>query len=462
LLETAEQSLQRLAGLQNYDATQQVTPMKPARCPRYIGIALHLLWGGAATLPWSHAVAQLPPNEPSGAEAPATGTGFSRWLNPSTAPFIPVPEIDVDPNSGTTLGLLPVWVQTDDNHQIRRIIAPDLLHNPYFGYGAHGRIFAYPSVDEQWSVVAGVQQRVERGVDLEYEAGREREQRLSVAGSLVYDRNGSPRFYGIGNDSPAIAQTNYTDEQEVVQAQIGLNLNHTWQLRYTGRARVVDVLPGTLAGIASTNLRFGRLLGVGINSELLNRLAIIYDTRDDLNVPSRGMQWIAYGGLASRRGVFNDSLYSEAGVDGRAFWPIANDTVLAAHMALRYLPTAHRVPFWALSSLGGGQSEIGGEQPLRGYGEGRYYDRDSFSTTVELRHRVATFNADATLVDLEVTPFVDLGRVFPLADTMPLSHLHSVGGLGFRGIARPFVVGYVDLGYGSEGLAVFTGISYPF
>jgi hypothetical protein len=35
-------------------------------------------------------------------------------------------------------------------------------------------------------------------------------------------------------------------------------------------------------------------------------------------------------------------------------------------------------------------------------------------------------------------------------------------GVGFRGIAPPSVVGYVDIGKGHEGLAVFTGIGYPF
>jgi hypothetical protein len=34
--------------------------------------------------------------------------------------------------------------------------------------------------------------------------------------------------------------------------------------------------------------------------------------------------------------------------------------------------------------------------------------------------------------------------------------------VGFRAIARPFVVGYVDFGLGSEGVAVFTGLNYPF
>jgi outer membrane protein assembly factor BamA len=360
------------------------------------------------------------------------------------------------------VGILPVWVQTDDQHQISRIIAPDLLHNPYFGWGGHARIYAYPSEDEQWSVVAGIEQRVERGLDAEYEGGRSRQQRWSISGSLIFDRDGSPRFYGIGNHSRSNAQTNYTDQQELAQVLIGLNLTRAWQLQYTGRARAVDVTAGTLTGIASIEHRFARSLGLGTNSEQLNRLSIVYDTRDDLTVPSRGMKWAAYAGMASRSGLFNDSLYSEAGIDGRAFWPIATDTVLAAHASLRYLPTAHRVPFWALSSIGGQVSVVGGQQPLRGFGEGRFYDRNSFSASVELRRKVWSFNAVSTHVDLELAPFVDLGRVFARTDTWPLSQLHTVGGLGFRGIARPFVVGYVDLGYGSEGLAVFTGISYPF
>ena len=34
--------------------------------------------------------------------------------------------------------------------------------------------------------------------------------------------------------------------------------------------------------------------------------------------------------------------------------------------------------------------------------------------------------------------------------------------IGFRGIAEPFVVGFVDIGWGGEGAAVFSGINYPF
>jgi hypothetical protein len=98
---------------------------------------------------------------------------------------------------------------------------------------------------------------------------------------------------------------------------------------------------------------------------------------------------------------------------------------------------------------------------LRGFGAGRFYDRDSFSGSLEVRHKIFSFVA-TTRVDVEVTPFIDVGRVFAGTGTFALDQLHYVGGVGFRGIARPFVVGYVDIGYGSEGVAAFTGLNYPF
>jgi Omp85 superfamily domain len=396
------------------------------------------------------------------ASPPSKWYWLTHWFNPATAPFIPVPEIGVDPDSGTTLGVIPTWVQTDENHEVRRIIAPDVLYNPYFGYGVHGRVYGYTSGDEQWSVVAGVKERVEREFDYEFQRGRLRDERWSFNTSLIYDRSGVPRFYGIGNESPESNETNYTNQQEEAQAQIGLNLTHQWQLLYTARFRDVDVLPGTLDKVPSIQTRFGHILGLGTNKQSLNRLSLVYDTRDDLTVPTRGMELIAYGGVASHNGLIDDSMYSEVGGDGRIFWPIAPSTTLVTHMALRYLPTTHAVPFWALSDLGGGQSVVGGEQPLRGFGEGRYYDRDYFSSSVELRHKVLSFDATSTYVDVEMTPFIDVGRVFSRTSTFPLDQLHHVYGVGFRGIARPFVVGYVDIGYGSEGLAAFTGLNYPF
>ena len=430
---------------------------------------LNLICGCAAavffaTPSWSNS-----PDEPTEVPSPDAGGTLPGGPSPNLSerhwynelPFIPVPEIAQDPDSGTTLGVLPVWLTTDEENRIRRIIAPDVFYNPNFGYGFHGRIYDYPSEDKQWSLEGGLVQRVERTFDAEYELGRLRQQRWSFTGSAIYDRNGAARFFGIGNDTPQRDETNFTDQQEVVQAQIGWNFNSHWQFLYTARLREVDVLPGTLDKIASIETRFGHIRGLGINYEQLNRLSIIYDTRDSFTAPRAGMQWVAYGGAASHRGVFNDSLYSEAGMDGRMFWPINPETVLASHVSVHYLLSGHRLPFWALSSLGGGQANIGGEQPLRGFGDGRFYDRNSFSATVELRREAFSFDA-ISHVEIEIAPFVDVGDVFSNPEDFPVKALHKVAGVGFRGIARPSVVGYVDVGYGSEGAAVFTGINYPF
>jgi hypothetical protein len=410
------------------------------------------------------------PAGPHPVEAPADDTPKAwttylnpkTWFNPKTAPFIPIPEIAVDPDSGTTLGIIPTWLRTDENSQIRQIIAPDILHNPYFGWGVHGRIYSYSSGDEQWSLVAGIKERVERKVDFEYQKGRLRDTRWSINYSLLYDRDGTPRFYGIGNDTREGAETNYTSNRGFGQVQVGFNISHAWQILYTGRYQALDVLPGTLSAVPSIEQRFPTVTGLGTSKQLLNRLSIIYDTRDDLTIPTTGMKWAVYGGGASSHGLLNDSMYSEAGIDGRVFWPLAPDTVLAGHVSLRYLPSLHDVPFWALSTLGGGESEIGGVEPLRGFGAGRFYDRNAFSSTVELRRKVYSLDIVSTTLDIEVAPFIDVGHVFHDTDASPFEHLHPVFGVGFRGIARPFVVGYVDIGRGSEGAAVFTGLNYPF
>jgi hypothetical protein len=436
----------------------------PAGTARWRSPAI-LGWGAALLLlamPCRPDTAPEDPPNPNGTGQPAPPSGWSRWLNPGTAPFIPIPEIGTDPESGTTLGVIPTWLKTDENHEITQIIAPDIIHTTYFGWGLHGRIYGYDSADQQWSLVAGIKERVEREFDGEFQRGRSRENLWSFTSSVIYNVNGTPEFYGIGNESPKYEETNYTAQEELGQFQVGLNFTHAWQLQYTARFQVVDVLPGTLAEIASIQTRFSRSLGIGTNKLQLNRLSVVFDTRDDLTVPTKGVEWVSYGGVASRNGVFTDSLYRETGTDARGFWPVAHDTVLAGHMALRYLPTTHDVPFWALSSLGGDESMIGGEQPLRGFGEGRFYDRDSFASSVEVRRRVWTVDAGATPVDVELAPFIDVGRVFARTSTLPFDYLHKVYGVGFRGIARPFVVGYVDVGYGSEGAAVFTGLNYPF
>ena len=394
--------------------------------------------------------------------APAHSPSHIDWLNPSTWPVLPVPYIAVGPNSGTTVGVIPTILHTNAQSQITRIIAPDITHNPYFGLGVDARIFEYPSLNTQWSIVASMQQRVQSSFDALWQTGLLRQSRWTTTLEADYDRSGTPRFYGFGNNSLRINQTNYTKQQMFVRAKFGYNFNPSWQLAYTFEARKVKVTAGTLRGIPSITQRFADLLGLGTTHELLNRVSLIYDTRNNIVIPTHGMEVVVYGGVASRNVSIDDSLFTEAGADGRFYWSPTPTLTVATHFDLRYEPTAHNVPFWGLSSLGGDASAIGGSQPLRGYGTARFYDRNAFVANVELRQTVLSLNTLSTHILIQVTPFFDTGRVFHNYSTSPFTHLHNVFGIGFRGIAPPSVVGYVDVGDGSEGIAVFTGINYPF
>ncbi len=384
------------------------------------------------------------------------------WLNPTTWPVVPVPNISVDPSNGVTVGLIPTLLEHDRRGRIVRIIAPDIVHNANFGWGGHMRILEFPSADTQWSVVAGLMQHVESSFDALYKTGLLRSRRWSQSAQLSYNRSGTARFFGIGNESAYADQSVFTDQRLRMQALIGWNLTHAWQLALDLTVQKVRVSAGHLPGIVSITERFPQVLGMGTTHEVRERILVTYDTRDNITIPTRGVDVVLFTGAASRTGAPDGSLFTEAGADGRFYWSPMRSLTIAAHVGLRYMLSLHHVPFWALSSLGGDRSIVGGRGLLRGFSEGRFYGRNLFVANIELRENVLSLNTLGTRITLQIAPFYDTGRVFAHSSTFPIDKLHNVVGVGFRGIAAPFIVGYVDVGYGSEGAAVFTGINYPF
>jgi len=395
------------------------------------------------------------------AGARADDGSLSRFLDPATAPFVPIPEIDLDPYSGTTLGLIPTVLHTNAQNEIDEIIAPDIIRNQYFGWGSRLRVFGFPSVDEEWMVVGGGKQRVEREFDARFATAERRQRAWSFSIEAVYDRSGTPRFFGVGNETLNSNQTNYLDNQARLDLAVGRNFSPTLQLGYLVRARYVDVLPGVLPGVPSIATLFPGQLGNGAEHELQQRLTLTYDTRDSPVIPHEGVRYLAYAGVVTRA-LASSVSYSYVGAVACGYQPLGRDVTLAWHAALRYMPSAKDAPFWALGSLGGDLSVPGESEPLRSDGTDRYLDRNLSAAGAELRTRVATFDAFGTEVGLELAPFVDLGKVFADPGASPLSHLHNAAGLGVRGIASPHVVGYVDVGYGQGRGAVFSGINYPF
>ena len=84
------------------------------------------------------------------------------------------------------------------------------------------------------------------------------------------------------------------------------------------------------------------------------------------------------------------------------------------------------------------------------------------AASVEFRVPVYSRRLFGVNPEHELAPFFDAGEVFHRIDDSPVSDLHVAYGMGFRFVVRPQVVAYVDIGFGFEGSAVFSGVSYPF
>src|SRR5215469_1994920 len=418
------------------------------------------------------------PQVPSNPSVPSSSSGFSlldtsTWKmpqydwnsfkvqDPNSWPFIPVPEVATDPNGGVTYGVLPVWLFTDNKNEINSIFAPDINANSTLGPGGNFRYLAYPSADTNWYAVAGANETIARKVDLDYQTGLERKKWWSFEGRFFWEQDPTERFYGSGNHSHQGNQTNYSTYQVYGEAIAALNINEQWQLSMMERPRWVRIHDGGFTSVPSIFQLFPNQKGINGGSEMLSQWMIQYDSRNSIDIPRSGQLGRLYYGIADRS--FGSSYsYNQFGGELREYLSVGKRITFAGHIFNEYEPAGNEMPFWAQARLGGDESLLTDQQTLRGYGTSRYVDNNLFVMNLEMRTRVWDKNIFGTHGILELAPFAEAGRVAHEMSYNPFSDLHPVGGIGFRGIAEPFVVGYVDIGWGGEGAAVFSGINYPF
>jgi outer membrane protein assembly factor BamA len=275
--------------------------------------------------------------------------------------------------------------------------------------------------------------------------------------SFLHERDSTERFFGFGNDTPEDDETNYTNDDTVAQVTPGLwvlpyvNVNYRMRIRRYGLDEgQVDTLPFT------GDVRFrGRQPDLGTSVHWGHQLALVYDSRDDIDIPRHGAFAALYGEVADRR-LGSTSSFVKFGAEWRKFIPFRNgNPVLALRALADYTSGSHDTPFWEMASLGG-------RRTLRGFGSDRFIDFNRSLATAEVRTRVWSLRIFGVNAEIELAPFVETGQVFSDVTESPVGDLHWVGGLGFRGVVRPQIVGFVDIGYGAEGSAIFTGVDYPF
>ena len=200
-------------------------------------------------------------------------------------------------------------------------------------------------------------------------------------------------FYGIGNDT-RLANADHVGEKRL-------------KLNFTGQKLLGDHIYGGFAlGASNYVYQDNNSASVLNTSPLIEDRqggasvfagpSLVYDTRNNNTYTTRGMIVTTYFNLV--QGVFGNNSYTGGffNIEYSQFLPVSKQWTLGVDVQEQSL-TGDRSPFYLLPQLGN-------DEMMRGYYDGRYRDRNLLAGQTELRYRInARFG---------IAGFVGTGEVF--------------------------------------------------
>lgn len=267
------------------------------------------------------------------------------------------------------------------------------------------------------------------------------------------------RFYGLGAGTQEENGSNYAHEE------FGGYLDVYWlpsdhlRLSVGGKVRSVDVKRGAdkLVGILPFTIDLPEFAGVaGITGATVvgGRVNVVYDARNQEFTPSSG----TYGKFTAE---FNHVSDDPASVENYGRFSLQLRKYVSSvdqkyTLVLRNswtITTDSDVPFFD-------QASLGGQATLRAFDQGRFLAQNSVYASAELRVQMLHMFILGSPMDLELSPFLDVGQVFDGTDFNGEVNVNP--GLSMRFLNRPNIGLIINVANGQDGLLLTGGLSLPF
>jgi len=369
--------------------------------------------------------------------------------------YFPIPAVSTSKNDGNDTGLIFPILFTEPDGELKYLLAPMIVRNSIVGTRGSFNVFRYEPGGREIRFTGSFTERIERKVVFSYTDPAFSQGRYSLNFGASFFKNATSRFFGLGQATTEIEQTNYTAREARANWRFGVYANEVTQIAVGQRFRQVSLQRGG-TNLPFTGDQFPSVDGVQGETLILgHRATFYYDTRNNLVSPTDGMAVTAYAEVNQNLRNEDHFVYSRYELEVKKLFPSESKRAILIVRADLQATIGDQVPFFE-------QSSLGGQNNLRGYGVDRFIDKNLVAMSIEERIHMARTKIAGVTADFEIAPFLDTGQVFNDYKDVSFKSYRMTPGIGFRGIVKPNVVGRVDYGYSREGGAIFAGLDFPY
>ena len=372
----------------------------------------------------------------------------------STFQFFPIPIFQTDPAEGQRYGVMPTFLWYDKKDQLTTIVVTALTYNPQVvKWGGYLGAYFYPSSKESLQLFIREGQNFEKDYYLYYNNESYLNNKLDLEGEFEYIQNPFERFFGFGPTTRKSNETNFVSHVWVGEGRaayefwphINIQLDEKWvRLRIEPRA---------LNSLSDTSAIFGNNPEVRDFNQWIHRFSFFRDTRDSNDMPMTGHYVEPYA-LISYHTFDGETFYTGYGLLAKNYLTLQRRFTTVASFKVNQV-FGDLVPFYL-------QPSLGGDSDLRAFVDNRFTGRGNILLDLEERILIKRWTILNAKFNFSLDPFFSVGQVFDNWGQVQFHNLQPVGGIGFRAKVPPSVVGRVDFGFGTEGMAIYMTLRYPF